>query len=67
MTGFIATEMAGHALADEDAAAATRAQSRFDRVAMPEEVAGAVLTLAAPGAERASGAVVDLDGASHLR
>ena len=65
--GFIATEMAGYALADEAAAAATRAQSPFDRVATPEEVAGAVLTLASPGAEWASGAVVDFNGASHLR
>ncbi|MBR7742396.1 SDR family oxidoreductase [Phycicoccus sp. BSK3Z-2] len=65
--GFIATDMAGYALADEDAAAATRAQSPFGRVATPEEVAEAVLALAAPGAEWASGAVLDFNGASHLR
>ncbi|MBM6399736.1 SDR family NAD(P)-dependent oxidoreductase [Phycicoccus sonneratiae] len=65
--GFIATEMAGYALADEAAAEATRAQSPFHRVATPEEVAGAVLALAAPGAEWASGAVLDFNGASHLR
>ncbi|QIM20795.1 SDR family oxidoreductase [Phycicoccus sp. HDW14] len=65
--GFIATEMAGYAMADEDAAEATRAQSPFHRVATPEEVAAAVVTLAAPGAEWASGAVVDFNGASHLR
>lgn len=65
--GFIATEMAGYALADPEAAAATRAQSPFGRVAEPEEVAAAVLALASPEAEWASGAVLDLNGASHLR
>lgn len=64
--GFIATEMAGAALEGE-AGEATRAQSPFHRVARPEEVAAAVLTLASPGAEWASGAVVDFNGASHLR
>lgn len=59
--------MAGYALADPDAAAATRAQSPFGRVARPEEVAWAVVTLADPDAEWASGAVLDLNGASHLR
>ncbi|MGG5258762.1 SDR family NAD(P)-dependent oxidoreductase [Phycicoccus avicenniae] len=65
--GFIATEMAGYALADPEAAERTRAQSPFHRVATPEEVAAAVLTLASPGAEWASGAVIDFNGASHLR
>lgn len=65
--GFIATDMAGYALADPQAAAATRAQSPFGRVATPEEVALAVCTLAEPGAEWASGAVLDFNGASYLR
>ncbi len=65
--GFVATEMAGYALADPQAAERTRAQSPFGRVAEPEEVAHAVLALAAPEAEWASGAVLDLNGASHLR
>ncbi|WP_299445107.1 SDR family NAD(P)-dependent oxidoreductase [uncultured Phycicoccus sp.] len=65
--GFIATEMAGYAMADPAAAEATRAQSPFHRVATPEEVAAAVVTLAEPGAEWASGAVLDFNGASHLR
>ena len=64
--GFIATEMAGAALEGE-AGEATRAQSPFHRVARPDEVAGAVLCLAEPGAEWASGAVIDFNGASHLR
>jgi 3-oxoacyl-[acyl-carrier protein] reductase len=64
--GFIATDMAGYALEGE-AGEATRAQSPFHRVARPEEVAAAVVTLASAGAEWASGAVVDFNGASHLR
>ena len=65
--GFIATEMAGYAMADPDAAERTRAQSPFHRVAEPEEVAAAVLALASPELEWTSGAVLDLNGASHLR
>lgn len=64
--GFIETEMAGPAL-EGAAGQRTRAQSPFGRVARPEEIADAVLTLAAPGAEWATGAVVDFNGASHLR
>lgn len=64
--GFIETEMAGYALSG-DRAAATRAQSPFDRVARPEEVADAIVALADPRAEWASGAVLDFNGASHLR
>jgi NAD(P)-dependent dehydrogenase (short-subunit alcohol dehydrogenase family) len=44
-----------------------RAQSPFNRVARPEEVAAAVYWLAAPGAEWASGTIIDLNGASYLR
>ncbi|MEO5611006.1 MAG: SDR family oxidoreductase [Ornithinibacter sp.] len=64
--GFIETEMAGPALVGE-AGERTRAQSPFGRVATPQEVADAVLTLASPGAEWATGAVIDFNGASHLR
>ncbi|WP_392542199.1 SDR family NAD(P)-dependent oxidoreductase [Oryzobacter telluris] len=64
--GFIGTEMAGYAL-EGPGGDAVRAQSPFGRVATPEEVAQAVCTLASPGAEWASGAVVDFNGASHLR
>ncbi|MDQ3457631.1 MAG: 3-oxoacyl-ACP reductase, partial [Actinomycetota bacterium] len=42
-----------------------RAQSPFGRVAGPAEVAAAVIYLAQ--AEWASGAVLDLNGASYLR
>jgi len=44
-----------------------RAQSPFGRVATPEEIAAAVLYLASPQAEWASGTIVDLNGASYLR
>lgn len=64
--GFIATDMAA-ALLDAPEGDAIRAQSPFGRVATPEEVAAAVVTLAEPGAEWASGAVVDFNGASYLR
>jgi hypothetical protein len=36
-------------------------------VAQPAEIAAAVVYLASPGAEWASGAILDLNGASYLR
>ncbi len=44
-----------------------RAESPLGRVATPEEIAAAVLYLASPEAELASGAVLDVNGASYLR
>jgi 3-oxoacyl-[acyl-carrier protein] reductase len=44
-----------------------RAQSPFHRVARAEEVAAAIVWLASPEAEWASGAILDLNGASYLR
>jgi len=46
---------------------AIRTESPLGRVATPEEVARAVLYLASPEAELASGAVLDFNGASYLR
>jgi len=63
--GFVDTPMAR--LEDAERAATIRAQSPFDRVATPAEVAGAVFWLASAEAEWASGAVLDLNGASYLR
>lgn len=64
--GFVETDMAADQLTgprgDE-----IRAQSPFDRVPSPEEVADAVLYLASAGAEWASGAILDFNGASYLR
>ena len=64
--GFIETEMAGPALEGE-AGERARAQSPFHRVARPDEVAAAVVALADPWSLWASGAVLDFNGASHLR
>jgi 3-oxoacyl-[acyl-carrier protein] reductase len=44
-----------------------KAESPFGRVAQPDEIAAAVLYLASPQAEWASGAILDLNGASYLR
>ena len=64
--GFVATDMAAAHL-EGASGDAIRAQSPFGRVARPEEIAAAVLYLAAPEAAWASGAILDLNGASYLR
>jgi NAD(P)-dependent dehydrogenase (short-subunit alcohol dehydrogenase family) len=64
--GFIETDMSNADL-KAPRGAEIRAQSPFDRVAQPAEVAAAVLYLASAEAEWASGAVLDLNGASYLR
>jgi 3-oxoacyl-[acyl-carrier protein] reductase len=63
--GYVETEMAGpHLAAKGDR---IRAQSPFHRVAQPEEIAAAIVWLASPEAEWASGSILDLNGASYLR
>ena len=64
--GYVETDMTAAELATP-AGDVIRAQSPFNRVATPDEVAAAVVYLAAPEAEWASGAVLDLNGASYLR
>ena len=64
--GFVATDMASPVL-EGPGGDQVRSQSPFGRVAEPDEVAAAVLWLASGEAEWASGAVLDLNGASHLR
>jgi 3-oxoacyl-[acyl-carrier protein] reductase len=64
--GFTETDMAADALAGE-AGERRRAESPLGRVAAPEEVAAAVVFLASPEAEMASGTVIDVNGASDLR
>jgi 3-oxoacyl-[acyl-carrier protein] reductase len=64
--GYVETDMTTEELATP-AGQAIRAQSPFNRVARPEEIAAAVLYLASPQAEWASGTVIDLNGASYLR
>jgi len=64
--GFVATDMTNEHLkpprGDE-----IRAQSPYGRVGEPEEIAAAVLYFASPKAVWASGAVLDLNGASYFR
>jgi 3-oxoacyl-[acyl-carrier protein] reductase len=64
--GFVETDMAaGHLRPPRGEQ--IKAQSPFHRVAEPGEVAAAVLYLASAEAEWASGAILDLNGASYLR
>lgn len=64
--GFVETDMAASALSGPEGEAVRR-QSPLGRVAKPEEVAHAVLFLASPGAEFATGTIIDVNGASYLR
>jgi NAD(P)-dependent dehydrogenase (short-subunit alcohol dehydrogenase family) len=64
--GLTDTDMAADALAGERGRR-RREESPLGRIATPEEVAVAVLFLASPQAELASGTVLDVNGASHLR
>jgi 3-oxoacyl-[acyl-carrier protein] reductase len=64
--GYVDTDMAASYLAGPQGDA-LRAQSPFGRVARPEEIAAAVVYLASPEAEWASGTIIDLSGASYLR
>ncbi|HVW41227.1 MAG TPA: SDR family oxidoreductase [Amycolatopsis sp.] len=64
--GFIATERVADWLTGERGDA-LRAQSPFGRIAEPREIADAIVYLASPGSSWASGAILDLNGASHLR
>jgi 3-oxoacyl-[acyl-carrier protein] reductase len=64
--GWTETDMAADTLAGPRGDA-IRAESPLGRVAQPADVARAVLYLASPGAEMASGTVIDVNGASFLR
>jgi NAD(P)-dependent dehydrogenase (short-subunit alcohol dehydrogenase family) len=64
--GFVLTDMTRDYL-DRSGGDEIRAQSPFGRVAEPDEIAAAVLYLASPRAMWASGAILDLNGASYLR
>jgi len=64
--GYVETDMAQQDL-NSSRGEEIRAQSPFGRVATPEEVAAAVVYLASEQAQWASGAVLDLNGASYLR
>ena len=64
--GWAETDMAAASL-DGPRGDAIRAESPFGRVAMPVDVAKAVLYLASPEAEFASGTTLDVNGASYVR
>jgi 3-oxoacyl-[acyl-carrier protein] reductase len=64
--GWTDTDMAADALAG-DGYERRRLESPLERVADASEVAAAVLYLASPEAEFATGTVLDFNGASHLR
>lgn len=64
--GFVDTRMGRPALEGESGVA-IRAQSPFNRVAEPEEVAAAVLWLATEAPIWTSGTIIDVNGASYLR
>jgi NAD(P)-dependent dehydrogenase (short-subunit alcohol dehydrogenase family) len=63
--GFVETDMTTDNLATRGDV--IRAESPFNRVAQPDEVAAAIVWLASPEAQWASGTVLDLNGASYLR
>jgi NAD(P)-dependent dehydrogenase (short-subunit alcohol dehydrogenase family) len=64
--GWTETDMSAAALAGEEGER-RRQESPLGRVAAPEEVARAIVYLASAEAEFATGAVLDLNGASYLR
>jgi len=64
--GFVQTDMTEDILSGP-AGDEIRAQSPMNRVATAEEVAHAVIMLAAPGNEFMTGAIIDVNGASYLR
>lgn len=64
--GFVDTEMAAAAMVGEEGER-RRAESPMDRIATVDDVAAAVLWLASPQAEFATGTVLDVNGASYLR
>lgn len=64
--GFVQTDMTERYLSGPEGEA-IRAQSPLGRVATPEEVAHAILFLASEEAFFATGAILDVNGASYLR
>jgi 3-oxoacyl-[acyl-carrier protein] reductase len=64
--GFTETDMAAEELVG-DKGVERRAESPLGRVATPEDIAAAIVFLASPDTVMASGAVLDVNGASYLR
>lgn len=63
--GFIATEMSAAALESDGAAIAAEVPS--GRVGTPDDVGGIIAFLASPLASYATGATIDVNGASYVR
>ncbi|GAA2831778.1 SDR family NAD(P)-dependent oxidoreductase [Kribbella solani] len=64
--GWTLTDMAAPNLTGPDYDR-RRLESPLERIAAPTEVAAAILYLASPAAEFATGTILDFNGASHLR
>lgn len=64
--GYVDTDLVAEKLAGPEGDS-IRAQSPLGRVARPEEVAYAVMFLAAEGSEFSTGTIIDVNGASYLR
>jgi 3-oxoacyl-[acyl-carrier protein] reductase len=64
--GWVMTDMTRHVL-ERGEGEAVRAQTPLHRAATADEVARVVVFLATPGTEYATGAIVDVNGASYLR
>jgi 3-oxoacyl-[acyl-carrier protein] reductase len=64
--GFVETEMAAEGLAGKGGDE-IRNQSPLNRVAQPEEIANAILMLAAANNDYMTGCILDINGASYLR
>ena len=64
--GFVETDMAADRLAGPDGDE-VRAQSPFNRVAKPEDVANVIRFLASPESEWVAGSIIDANGASYFR
>lgn len=64
--GWTETDMSSAALAGPDGER-RRQESPLGRAANPDELARAIVYLASPEAECATGAVLDFNGASYLR
>ncbi|UCG53055.1 MAG: SDR family oxidoreductase [Candidatus Latescibacterota bacterium] len=64
--GYVETDLVAEKLAGPEGDL-IRGQSPLGRVARPDEVAQAVLFLAADGSEFMTGAIIDVNGASYLR
>jgi NAD(P)-dependent dehydrogenase (short-subunit alcohol dehydrogenase family) len=64
--GFVETDMAISLLSSEQGEAIKK-QSPMNRVGRPDEIAKAVMMLTMEGMDYATGAIIDLNGASYLR